>query len=79
METIEEDLTTPVTIISFDEISDWDDRMNRAGYSSEQRELIRQCHTKRDEWLNFCATAPWQVTDDNKKDGFLISQCTSDH
>jgi len=53
--------------------------MNRANYSAEQRDLIRQCHAKRDEWLQLCASAPWQVAEENKKDGFVISQCTSSH
>ena len=72
-ESITEDLTTPTAIIGFDEITDWEDRMNRANYTQEQRDFIRQAHVKRDEWLNFCASSDWKVTDDNKKEGICIS------
>lgn len=68
-EAITEDLTTPSAILGFDEIEDWEDRMTRANYTSEQRDFIRQAHTKKEEWLNFCASSDWKVTDDNKKDG----------
>ena len=37
---IVEDLTTPKSIITVDVIEDWEERMNRANYTSEQRHLV---------------------------------------
>jgi len=79
LETIVEDLTTPSAIIGFDEIVDWEDRMTRANYTSDQRDFIRQALVKKEEWLKFCASSDWKVTDDNKKDGITVSQCDSSH
>ena len=32
---------------------------------------------KKDEWLDFCANQAWTVTNDDKKNGYCISQCVS--
>ena len=53
--------------------------MTRASYSDDQRNFIAQALVKRDEWLNFCASSQWEVTDNNKKDDITISQCMSSH
>jgi len=36
-EPIIEDLTTPETILYLEDVPDWEDRMNRASYTVEQR------------------------------------------
>ena len=53
--------------------------MTRANYTSDQRDFIRQALVKKEEWLKFCASSDWKVTDDNKKDGITVSQCDSSH
>ncbi len=53
--------------------------MTRASYTDDQRNFIAQALAKRDEWLNFCASSKWEVTENNKKDDITISQCMSSH
>ena len=72
-----EDLTTPAAVTSFEEITDWEDRMTRANYSEYQRDMIRQCQAKTQQWLDFCATAGWELKDDNPKEQYQIFGCTS--
>ena len=51
--------------------------MDRANYTPEMRDAVRQGRAKHAEWLSFCATADWEVTDTNTKHDYTISQCTS--
>ena len=39
---------------------------------------MQQCFAKRDEWLNFCQNAAWEVTSNDKKNDICISQVMSD-
>ena len=41
LDPIVEDLTTPTSIITVDVIEDWEERMNRANYTAEQRHLVQ--------------------------------------
>ena len=47
--------------------------MDEYAYTDEQRDIMRQCFAKRDAWLEFYSKAPWEVTDDDKKNGYCIS------
>lgn len=60
-----------------DEIEDWEDRMTRASYTQQQRDLVNQCLAKKDKFLDFMQNGDWQVSDTNKKEGYVISLCTS--
>jgi hypothetical protein len=40
-EPIVEDLTTPEAILYLEDVPDWEDRMNRANYTEEQRYMIK--------------------------------------
>ena len=77
-EPIEEDLTTPEAILYIDEVNNWEDRFTRANYNEEQRNLVKQCLVKKEDWLRFCSEGPWEVTETNKKENYEISQCTSE-
>ena len=66
----EEDLTTPEAIMHIDEIDDWESRMDRASYTSQQRDCVRQCLEKKDKFLHFMEKGAWEVTDTNKKEGY---------
>ena len=75
-EPFEEDLTLPPSIMHIDDVPDWEDRMDRASYTSSQRDIIKQCLDKKDRFLNFMENGPWEVADTNKKDNYEISLCT---
>lgn len=47
--------------------------MNRANYTSEQRDIIAMCHRKRDELLDFISSPKWEVTSNNKKENYTVS------
>ena len=59
-----------------DDVPDWDERMDRASYTSQQRDIVRQCLEKKEKFLHFMANGPWEVADTNKKDNYQISLCT---
>ena len=66
--------------MKIDEVDEsaWEDRMNRANYNPEQRSLVNQCLKKKEKFLQFFMNAAWEVTDNNKKEGIVVSQCMSD-
>ena len=65
-------MTVPDNLMHIEEVTDWDDRMNKANYNEMQRDAIGQCLRKVDEWLNFTATGNWELHDTNKKEGYSI-------
>ena len=42
------DMTVPENILHLDEVENWDDHMNSANYSAQQRSFIKQVNEKKD-------------------------------
>ena len=59
-EKIEEDMTVPDNLMVIEEVSNWEERMNKANYNEMQRNAVGQCLKKIDEWLNFAANGNWE-------------------
>lgn len=47
--------------------------MDHYDYTSEQRDMVQQCLAKKDAWFDFFQNGPWEVTNEDKKNGYTIS------
>ena len=54
-------MTVPENILHLDEVENWDDHMNSANYSAQQRSFIKQANEKKDYAMQFLQNNEWEL------------------